>query len=598
MSEYDPLLTMSALNMAVVSLHRITSSGDRLILDREYDTIINNLRMGEINPDLELTSLYQEIVRVIHKGRLRDDIRATINTAGSERKHKSIKEIITGNVLKSFSTNPLKWLGKLAMSSAAEYFTQQKELQELTQNNNDTQIMLKHDELDEYDDLQRRLLGSSWTLLRQYHLPDSYRLTQNALAKFSEAMNEEYPSKRQRMLKYLESDFAMYAPYWFYRAKAADEAGDSDETGKCFAKFAEVWRPVLRKDPYRVEEMKYRIKGLIVTREETGEILKCLEEMRAHTELEDWANNIFAGMVYFSLGYKEKAEECVMCNIDFGYEREMSSRLLEDMKTTELPLKDDEFLELCESGDARRVEEAIMNGANVNAKNKYGKTALMEAARNKHADVAELLLKHGADVNAKDNNGSTALMWAADSGTTYVAELLLKHGADVNAKDNNGSTALMWAADSGTTYVAELLLKYGADVNAKDNDGKTVLMWAMWTGLNVRAYGVDIVLKTCMLLPTIFSPIELVELLLKHGADVNAQDKDGDTALMDAALIGRTNFAELLLKHGADVNAKNYRGLTALDHAERVKMENVAEILRKYGAKEKGFFSSLFSMFD
>ena len=60
MPDYDPLLTMSALNMAVVSLHRITSSGDRLTLDREYTNIINNIRMGEINDDPELTGLYSE----------------------------------------------------------------------------------------------------------------------------------------------------------------------------------------------------------------------------------------------------------------------------------------------------------------------------------------------------------------------------------------------------------------------------------------------------------------------------------------------------------------------------------------------------------
>lgn len=143
MSEYDPLLTMSALNMAIVSLHRITSSGDRLILDREYDSIINNLRMGKINADPELMSLYQEIVKVIHKGRLRDDVRAAIVREDSEKKQKSIGEIIKGNALKTFSTNPLKWLGKLAMSSASEYFTQQKKVQA----DNEEQLRLKLDEL-------------------------------------------------------------------------------------------------------------------------------------------------------------------------------------------------------------------------------------------------------------------------------------------------------------------------------------------------------------------------------------------------------------------------------------------------------------------
>ena len=76
---YDPLLTMAALNMAVVSLHRITSTQDRVILDREYKNIINNLRMGEIKADPELTDLYKDIVRVIHKGLLRDEVRELMN---------------------------------------------------------------------------------------------------------------------------------------------------------------------------------------------------------------------------------------------------------------------------------------------------------------------------------------------------------------------------------------------------------------------------------------------------------------------------------------------------------------------------------------
>ncbi|MBQ3693351.1 MAG: hypothetical protein II884_01080, partial [Synergistaceae bacterium] len=116
MTEYDPLLTMSALNMAIVSLHRITSTRDRLILDREYKNIINNIRMGEINADPELTSLYQEIVRVIHRGRLRDDERRRIEENFSRQKQKSIKEIISGNVFPSLSTSPLEWLVKLAVS--------------------------------------------------------------------------------------------------------------------------------------------------------------------------------------------------------------------------------------------------------------------------------------------------------------------------------------------------------------------------------------------------------------------------------------------------------------------------------------------------
>ena len=327
MTEYDPLLTMSALNMAIVSLHRITSTRDRLILDREYKNIINNIRMGEINADPELTSLYQEIVRVIHRGRLRDDERRRIEENFSRQKQKSIKEIISGNVFPSLSTSPLEWLVKLAVSCVSEYFSS-KVRSEI--NYAGETLRLNSEELDEYDELQRKLLDSSWKLLRQYKLPDSYRLTQNALDKFYSAVQESEPSKRLRMLRYIEGDFAMYSPYWFYRMKSAQESHDNEEGMKSFGRFNEVWRAVLRKDPYKVEALKYKIDVILQTglnSENVRKIHECLTEIRENAELEDWPNNIYMGMMYFALG-RRMAADCLMCNIDFGYETEISRNVL------------------------------------------------------------------------------------------------------------------------------------------------------------------------------------------------------------------------------------------------------------------------------
>ena len=327
MTEYDPLLTMSALNMAIVSLHRITSTRDRLILDREYKNIINNIRMGEINADPELTSLYQEIVRVIHRGRLRDDERRRIEENFSRQKQKSIKEIISGNVFPSLSTSPLEWLVKLAVSCVSEYFSS-KVRSEI--NYAGETLRLNSEELDEYDELQRKLLDSSWKLLRQYKLPDSYRLTQNALDKFYSAVQESDPSKRLRMLRYIEGDFAMYSPYWFYRMKSAQESHDNEEGMKSFGRFNEVWRAVLRKDPYKVEALKYQIYMILQTglnSENVRKIHECLTEIRENAELEDWPNNIYMGMMYFALG-RRMAADCLMCNIDFGYETEISRNIL------------------------------------------------------------------------------------------------------------------------------------------------------------------------------------------------------------------------------------------------------------------------------
>jgi hypothetical protein len=154
------------------------------------------------------------------------------------------------------------------------------------------------------------------------------------------------------------------------------------------------------------------------------------------------------------------------------------------------------------------VRQLLEHEADVNAKDKYGSTALYRAAKNGHGAVVKLLLEHKADVNAKDNYGSIPLCRAAENGHDAVVKLLLEHKADVNAKSWSGWTALYWAAKNGHQAVVKLLVEHEADVNAKDNYGSTALYQAAENGHEA-----------------------VVKLLLEHKADFNAEDNCGLTAL-------------------------------------------------------------------
>lgn len=332
MSQNDPMITMSALNMAVVSIYRITSSGDRTVLDREYDGIINNLNMNAINADDNLIRLYQQIVSAIHKGKLADTKRAELERQSSEQKHKSIGDIISGKILGTFKMNPLEWLGDLAMSSASEYFRSR-----IQPGKNDALFSIQKEELDGYNELTNQLFNVSAKLIGMHNLPNSSRVTNRKLVLLSKAINQPVPSVRWRMLRDLEGAFSVYSPYWFYRAKAAQEMGNDAEAEKCFIHFGEVWRPVLMQDPYKVEALKYRV-GVLMRGDSTDdnrdEILRCLAEIKEYTPFEDWANYIFIGMVYFSLGCRDEAVDCVMHNIDFDYETDLSNKILARIEST------------------------------------------------------------------------------------------------------------------------------------------------------------------------------------------------------------------------------------------------------------------------
>lgn len=341
---YDPQHTMLALNMAVVSVHRILSAQDRIILDAEYQNIINNLSIGNIRSDPEITELYRKLLDAAQSKKLRQEeaaeLRKQYDSQSSNRIKSALSEMaengrkmLTGETgISTFFTG----LGRLAGACMASYFKHQSAVDDI---NLSTELYrLKAEDMADFNELQKQLLSSSWELLNKYHLPDEYRLVQRALDDFYRAVEEpDTASRRLRMLKALEDDFRVYPPYWYYRAKTAQEVGDNDETEKSFARFSETWRPVLRKDPYMLEATKHRINTLLADGipDDAGtmnEILALAGTMRDNTLREDWENNLYAAALYYTLGDADSAMRCAEVNLDFGYESELTSAMISQMR--------------------------------------------------------------------------------------------------------------------------------------------------------------------------------------------------------------------------------------------------------------------------
>lgn len=220
------------------------------------------------------------------------------------------------------------------------------------------------------------------------------------------------------------------------------------------------------------------------------------------------------------------------------------------------------------------VQTLLAAGANVNAKCICegwlggGWTALMMAARESDKKaIVDMLLARGADPNLANNDGQTSLLIALDhGGGTDTVRALLDRGASVNAKDKEGKTPLMEAQKSYDAEIWRLLLEKHADVNAKDNQGSTALIWA-------SAYG----------------QVAGVEVLLDAGADIHAKTVKGRTVLMLAILNGQPEVVQTLLRKGAKLNDEDAIGKTPLNYAEE-DLEGKARtemlrILNKAGAK-------------
>jgi ankyrin repeat protein len=197
--------------------------------------------------------------------------------------------------------------------------------------------------------------------------------------------------------------------------------------------------------------------------------------------------------------------------------------------------------------DSRRVKALLKAGADVKAKMKTGWTPLMSAACSGTAEVVQLLIDAGSDVNARDGNcgGQTVLIWAARGSREQKKKVqaLLKANADPKATSENGWNALIWAAHAGELPCVELFVEQGVDVNADTKDGTTALMAGAGQSDNSS----------------------IVPVLLKAGADVHARDKKCRTPLMHAAMQGSPENIRALIAAGADLDVKDDSGKTALD---------------------------------
>ncbi|MCX5862258.1 MAG: ankyrin repeat domain-containing protein [Deltaproteobacteria bacterium] len=263
------------------------------------------------------------------------------------------------------------------------------------------------------------------------------------------------------------------------------------------------------------------------------------------------------------------------------------------------------LMKACWDSNSALAELLIKDGAVANNSDPNGVTALMMAAgnpRNDNPHLINILMAKGADVQAKDRDGHTALETAFEKGYLHTVWALLHKGADPNVVNKTGQTPLIafaekWAPNAGHL---EPFLQKGVNVNARDKDGKTVLIVAAESPLDHQtgvgavghliAKGANINFhdnegKTALMVAAAKGRKEIVKLLLEKNSEINARDAKGGTALMAALENGHLDVAEALINAGTDVNVADNSGMTAAAYAEE-KLSKVKDLLKSRGTDE------------
>ena len=234
--------------------------------------------------------------------------------------------------------------------------------------------------------------------------------------------------------------------------------------------------------------------------------------------------------------------------------------------------------------DLGSVALLIRAGADVNAANDLGVTPLWLAAENGSAAVVRELLGARANPNAAFMDGETVLMRAARVGNGDVVEQLLANGADPNRSATRGQTALMWAANQQHDGVVEALLANGADVHARSEVRRELRRSeSQQHSHRTNDFWVDEGGATAFLFAVRVGDLTSAKLFLAAGADVDDQGASGVSATVLAAHAGHADMVDLLLENGADPNAAG-AGYTALHAAILRRSERAVRALLAHGA--------------
>lgn len=283
------------------------------------------------------------------------------------------------------------------------------------------------------------------------------------------------------------------------------------------------------------------------------EVIKCLVALGADIEVSDAggctpllcaAKNgcVDAVRCLVSLGANVQAR----CNTQYNaftlacyYKHAAAARYL--MERLEAPI-----VQAVRFGTLEVVRYALELGADIEARDQSGYTALHWSSSFGNEDKVRCLVELGANINARaGESGRSVLTDAVIRGDINMVNTLLQLGANLHLREAPlGWTAFMWAAFKGHKEIIEVLVNLGADVELRSHDGATPIWWAAKNG-----------------------HLDLVRSLASLGANVNVCLESGRSALMNSALQGDVDMIKCLVELGANIEARDLNGKTALDYA-------------------------------
>jgi tetratricopeptide (TPR) repeat protein len=306
------LRAIVALNYCHASLQKIIDYNDRVILDEQYNEIINNINLTKID-DEEVINILEELIHTLNKFK--------INEKDKEKFERNYEKKLERAFYKAFSNPGPMFVGDpisasvSALVSIGSSYANYKQMQEQYREELDDALWeIEKDEMTILTSLRADFLHTYWEIMKRRNIPDKKRLTEKQLSNYIEVLKDGVKDRRYRKLERIQNDYFAYPPFWYYYGNTANGLKKTKKALSFYETFVDIHQGFFREDVIYSSVLMNKIQ-LLDKKKDKKEILNCLEEMNNNSP-NDARKRLFAALKYFQYKEWDKATFLLQANID------------------------------------------------------------------------------------------------------------------------------------------------------------------------------------------------------------------------------------------------------------------------------------------
>ena len=364
-----------ALNLCTVSVSQIVDYSDLVILEQEYEAILNNLNLENFPKDEALLDILKQILDTVTFFRIQEGDKKFIDREYQQKMKNAIWSAVPNfGVILAGGPNPWAIATALAAQVGIGYMNYRKEKANNQLEYDKQKWQLQRSAIEQFNALRRELFTTAWRLADKYNFKDEYRLTEKQISQYNDILMDNNLFRKYERLCAIKENFEAYPPFWYYLGNAANavaqEYFEEDKTvynkykKLALESFNQYWKvnnlPLLRKDDIAASCALEHIdlfvqEGIEANKEKIIELLGVAIKNAGNS----WDIIQLCTMNYLRLGNFEEAKKYLRILVTEDYNAPFNAQILSKQYVEEAIEKNDvklnypEYATLCRFVDYR-----------------------------------------------------------------------------------------------------------------------------------------------------------------------------------------------------------------------------------------------------